>query len=105
MAKTQAFDKYFDEYDNWFVKNKYAFQSELNAIKKVLPVSRKGIEIGIGSGIFAEPLGVLEGIEPSFAMRNKAMQRNINVIDAIAENLPYSNKSKDFAILMDKGDR
>jgi len=100
MPKTQVFDNYSDEYDNWFVKNKYTFQSELNAIKKVLPISEKGIEIGIGSGIFAEPLGIFEGIEPSFAMRNKAMQKNINVIDAIAEKLPYSNKSKDFALLI-----
>lgn len=100
MPKTQAFDNYSDEYDNWFVKNKYTFQSELNAIKKVISGKGNGIEIGIGSGIFAEPLGIFEGIEPSPAMRNKARQRNINVIDAVAENLPYSDKSKDFALMI-----
>ncbi|GAH44210.1 unnamed protein product, partial [marine sediment metagenome] len=75
-------------------------QSELNAIKKVLPINGKGVEIGVGSGIFAEPLGIIEGIEPSQAMRNKAKQRNINVIDAIAENLPYSDRSKDFVLMI-----
>jgi len=100
MPKTKPFDNYSDEYDNWFVKNKYVFQSELNAIKKVLPINGKGVEIGVGSGIFAEPLGIIEGIEPSQAMRNKAKQRNINVIDAIAENLPYSDRSKDFALMI-----
>ncbi len=100
MPKTKPFDNYPDEYDNWFVTNEYAFQSELNAIKKVLPVRGKGIEIGIGSGIFAEPLGITEGIEPSRAMRERAKQRNIKSIDAVAENLPYSDKSIDFALMV-----
>jgi SAM-dependent methyltransferase len=100
MPKTTPFDNYPDEYDNWFVTNKFAFQSELNAIKKVLPVRGRGIEIGLGSGIFAEPLGITEGIEPSRAMREKAKQKNIKVIDTVAENLPYSDKSIDFALMV-----
>ncbi len=100
MPKTKPFDNFANEYDNWFVQNKYAFQSELNAIKKVLPVHGKGVEIGVGSGIFAEPLGITEGIEPSRPMRDKAKQRNIEVVDAVAENLPYSDKSKDFALMI-----
>ena len=100
MPKTKPFDNYSDEYDNWFVENKYAFQSELNAIKKVLPNKGKGVEIGIGSGIFAEPLGIDEGIEPSKAMRKKVKTRNINIVDAVAENLPYPDKSKDFALMV-----
>jgi len=100
MPKTAPFDNFPDEYDNWFVTNKFAFQSELNAIKKVLPVRGKGIEIGVGSGIFAEPLGISEGIEPSRAMRENAKQRNIRAIDAVAENLPYSDKSIDFALMV-----
>ena len=80
MPKTEPFDNYPDEYDNWFVINKYAFQSELNAIKKALPPQGKGIEIGVGSGIFAEPLGITQGIDPSRAMREKAKKRNIKAI-------------------------
>jgi ubiquinone/menaquinone biosynthesis C-methylase UbiE len=100
MPKTAPFDNFPDEYDNWFVINKFAFQSELNAIKSAMPVKGKGIEIGVGSGIFAEPLGISEGIEPSRAMREKAKQRNIRAIDAVAENLPYSDKSIDFALMV-----
>ena len=100
MPKTAPFDNYPDEYDNWFVINKHAFQSELMAVKKVLPSKGKGIEIGVGSGIFAEPLGITEGIEPSRAMREKAKQRNIKAIDAVAENLPYSDKSIDFILMV-----
>ena len=47
MPKTAPFDNFPSEYDNWFVTNKFAFQSELNAIKKVLPVNGRGIEIEV----------------------------------------------------------
>ena len=100
MPKTEPFDHYPDEYDNWFVLHEQAFQSELNAIRKVLPRRGKGIEIGVGSGMFAEPLGITEGIEPSRAMRVRARRRNIRVRDAVAENLPYLDKSIDFALMV-----
>ncbi len=99
MPKTGPFDNYSDEYDDWFIINKYAFQSELNAIKKALPDNGDVVEVGIGSGIFAEPLGIKEGIEPSKAMREKARKRGVGVIDAVAEKLPYADQSKD-AVLM-----
>jgi len=99
MPKTKPFDNHLKEYEIWFVDNYFVFQSELNAIKKVIPHGKIGIEIGIGSGIFAKPLGIDKGIDPSRAMRQKAKERNIN---AIAENLPYSDRSKDFAIMVTK---
>ena len=51
MPKTEPSDNYSDKDDNRFIINKYAFLSELNAIKKVLPDNRDIIEVGIGSGI------------------------------------------------------
>ena len=100
MPKTEPFDQYSDEYDHWFVVNKYAFQSELKAVKSVMPVSGKGVEIGVGSGIFAEPLGIREGVEPSRAMREKAKKKNINAVDGVAECLPFSDSSFDFALMV-----
>jgi SAM-dependent methyltransferase len=100
MPKTEPFDNYSDEYDDWFIINKYAFQSELNAIKKALPENGDAIEVGIGSGIFAAPLGIKEGVDPSETMREKAKNRGISVIDAVAENLPYADKSKDVVLMV-----
>ena len=100
MAKTEPFNNYSDEYDNWFVINKFAFQSELNAIKKALPNNRDIVEIGFGSGIFAEPLGIKEGIEPSEAMREKAVKRGLKAINAVAEKLPYTDNSKNGAVMI-----
>ncbi len=100
MPKTEPFDQHADEYDHWFMVNKYAFQSELKAVKSVIPDSGKGVEIGVGSGIFAEPLGIREGVEPSQTMRKRANKRNINAVDGVAEHLPYSDCSFDFALMI-----
>lgn len=100
MARTRPFDEHLGEYEEWFVNNHYVFESELEAIRKVLPEAGRGIEIGIGSGIFAAPLGIMEGIEPSKPMRAKAEERGLLVMDGIAENLPLVDKTYDFALMV-----
>ncbi len=67
MPKTEVFDKYYMDYDNWFFKNELAYKAELNLIRKLIPKG-KGLEIGVGTGRFAIPFGIQEGIEPSNKM-------------------------------------
>ena len=100
MAKTKAFDKHLPEYEQWFVDNHFVFQSELEAIRSVVPADGNGVEIGVGSGIFASPIGIKEGVEPSQAMRDKAKERSINVIEGVAEKLPYPDESYDYAMML-----
>jgi len=100
MAKTTAFEHHVAEYDNWFVINEFAFQSELIAVKKLLPSAAGVIEIGIGSGIFAVPLGIREGVDPSRAMRQKAEEKGLKVLDAVAEKLPYADASLSGAMMI-----
>jgi ubiquinone/menaquinone biosynthesis C-methylase UbiE len=94
------FDTLADEYEAWFVENKILFQSELLALKQVVPVDKTGVEIGIGSGIFAEQLGIQFGIDPSEIMLEYARKRGLNVQNGVAENLPYENESFDFAVFI-----
>src|SRR4030042_3134838 len=91
------FDIFTEEYEKWFEENENVFQSEILALRKVIPEGKKGIEIGIGSGIFAEQLGIEFGIDPSESMLELARKRNLSVINGYAENLPYSDCSFDFA--------
>ena len=63
-----VFNKYTKEYDSWYDKNKYAYLSEIEAIRKVLPKKGIGLEIGVGTGRFAAPLGIKYGIDPSEKM-------------------------------------
>ena len=91
------FDSLTSEYEKWFIENGNLFQSELLALKQVVPVGKKGVEIGIGSGIFAEKLGIQSGIDPSEKMLAIARKRGRNVVKGVAENLPYPNASFDYA--------
>ena len=64
MAAADVFNDYTEEYEEWFDKNKFAYFSEIEALKKVIPKG-KGLEVGVGTGRFAEPLGIDVGIDPS----------------------------------------
>ena len=52
MNKIDIFDKYTEEYDKWFDVYPWVHQSEVRAVKMLLPQSGKGIEIGTGTGRF-----------------------------------------------------
>ena len=100
MPKTEPFEKYTDRYENWFERNRYVYQSEINAIREILPDFENGVEIGIGSGRFAKPLGIKFGIEPSNEMRKIARIKGIKVVDSVAENLPFKDCSFDLALMV-----
>lgn len=100
MARTEPFDKYLNEYEIWFKKNYYVYESELEAVRHFIPVNKKGIEIGIGTGRFAIPLRIREGVEPSDSMRSYASRFGLKVYDGTAENLPLDDESYDFALMV-----
>jgi len=100
VSKIEPFEKYTDQYENWFEKNRYVYKSEINAIREILPDFKDGIEIGVGSGRFAEPLGIKFGIEPSYKMRKIAQSRGIEAVDSAAENLPFKDCSFDLALMI-----
>jgi len=58
------------------------------------------VEIGIGTGRFAEPLGVEIGVEPSSYMREVAQKRGIKVLDGVAEKLPLKNSIFSFVLMV-----
>jgi len=100
MAKTEPFDNHLKEYEEWFDGNRFVYLSELEAIKKVIPTSGRGIEVGIGSGLFAAPLGIKEGCDPSDEMRSKAEKRELTTTKCVAENLPYKSSSVDYVLMV-----
>jgi ubiquinone/menaquinone biosynthesis C-methylase UbiE len=100
MAKIESFDKYSKEYDEWFIKNHDIYQAELNVIKSLIPSDASGVEIGVGSGRFALPLGIKIGVEPSNKMAEISRKRGIQVYEAVAEQLPFNNKTFDFALMV-----
>lgn len=100
MEKIEPFERFTLRYEDWFEKNKYAYQSELLGIKTVLIEDKRNIEIGVGSARFAAPLGIRVGIDPSKRMLNLALKKGIFVIEAVAENLPFRERSFSFALMI-----
>ena len=100
MARVDSFDKNVDRYDSWFDRNRLAYESELEAIKALLSRSGKGLEIGVGTGLFAAPLGVRFGIDPSMNMVRAAMRRGVEVILGAGENLPCKEGSFDILLMV-----
>ena len=95
-----VFDKNTFEYDQWFERHSVIYQSELSAVRQAIPKNKKGIEIGVGTGRFSQPLGIEHGIEPSENMAQLAEERGITVYRAVAEHLPLKNESFDFALMV-----
>jgi SAM-dependent methyltransferase len=100
MPKTQPFDEYPDEYEEWFETNRPVYLSEIDAVRHFVPAGKKGIEIGIGTGRFALPLGIKEGVEPSAPMREFATRQGLTVYKGVAEALPLPDQSYDFALMV-----
>ena len=100
MALVEAFEKHAPEYEAWFEKNPLVYESELRAIKEVLPERGEGIEVGVGSGRFASRLGIKLGIDPSKKMRTLSRSRGVAAIDGVAENLPFDDCRFHFVLMV-----
>ncbi len=100
MPGVESFDKNVKQYEQWFVDHPFAYVSELHAVRALLPATGNGIEIGVGSGRFAAPLGIRMGIEPSQAMTALAEKKGIEVLSGVAENIPCKDVEFDFALMV-----
>jgi ubiquinone/menaquinone biosynthesis C-methylase UbiE len=89
------FQKTWKSYDDWFDTHPALYQSELAALKKLAPTGA-GIEIGVGTGRFAAPLGVRFGLDPAVKMLRLAKKRGISVVQGVGESLPFKDESFDF---------
>lgn len=98
--KLSVFDQHAAEYDKWYDKHHIAFQAELLALAQVVPFHQNGVEIGVGTGRFAQALHIPIGVEPAENMAKIAETRELEVLRATAENLPFEDEMFDFALLV-----
>lgn len=99
MRKAEPFEAHTDRYERWFEEYEYAYRSELDAVGRLLPEGH-GLEIGVGSGRFAGPLGIEIGIDPAGAMVERARERGVEVVRGVAEALPFVDDAFSFALLV-----
>jgi len=102
MPTIEPFERHTDRYDRWFESHRAAFESELAAVRSLLPgdESASAVEIGVGSGQFAAPLDVDLGVDPSPAMLERAHDRGIAPIRGVAEALPLRADSVAVALMV-----
>ena len=93
LSAISAFDSMASEYDSWFKnKGKLVFAIEIRALEQVLPpLPKPWLEIGVGSGRFAQALGIETGLDPSPELLKIAKSRGINTLLSKGEKAPFKN--------------
>ncbi len=97
--------KLIEEYDKWYDEYNHIFQSELSALMealKGLPNLRElnSIEIGVGTGRFAEALGIKYGLDPSEEALRIARKRGVKIVKGVAEALPFPPEYFDLVLFI-----
>lgn len=96
------FDEFASEYDAWFdEEGRRIFFVELKALQKLLPnLPKPWIEIGVGSGRFAQALGIETGIDPSARLVKMSIKRGIKAFVASGEHRLFDEESFGTAFLI-----
>ena len=79
ITEVSPFDDLASAYDAWFdEEGKLIFAIEVPAFHEVLPsLPKPWLEVGVGSGRFAQALGIATGVDPSIKLLEMARQRGI----------------------------
>jgi SAM-dependent methyltransferase len=100
MPKAGPFERHTDRYEAWFEDHEDAYQSELDALGRLVEPTGDGLEIGVGSGRFADPLGIDVGVDPAEQMLRRSRKRGIDVVRGVAESLPFADGVFDTALIV-----
>jgi SAM-dependent methyltransferase len=100
MARIGPFEAHHERYERWFEAHQAAYVSELLALRSFIPWTGHGLEIGVGTGRFAGPLGVPVGLDPSDAMLARAAARGIETVKGTAEALPFPDGFFEYALVV-----
>lgn len=97
------FDREADAYDAWYESSEGSalFRAELDAIRPIITAAgRLGLELGTGTGRFAEQLGIGVGVDPAPAALQIAQRRGILGVAAVGEHLPFRNQVFDYVAVI-----
>jgi SAM-dependent methyltransferase len=94
-SKIRAFDSLAWAYDSWFEEEgRLIFASEVEALRQALPLlPRPWIEVGVGSGRFAQALGIDIGLDPSSGLLKIARNRGARALLGRGEEAPFKDGS------------
>ena len=81
-TRVSLFDNLALVYDAWFEgEGKVTFAIETLAFQEILPsVPKPWLEVGVGSGRFAQALGIETGVDPSIKLVEMARKRGVTAL-------------------------
>lgn len=104
MPRIAPFEEHAERYDAWFVDHAEAYDAELRAVAELVPARRRALpalEVGVGSGRFAAPLGIGLGLDPSSRMLRLARERGVEaVVAGVGEALPFGDGCVELVLLV-----
>ena len=98
--RRRVFEEFAADYDRWFDDHAKVYQAQLRLMERAVPRQGRTLEIGVGSGRFAAPLGTGYGIDPSLPLARMAKNRGVEIALALGEHLPYRQDSFDAVLMM-----
>jgi SAM-dependent methyltransferase len=99
-ATRRVFEEHAADYDRWFDDNAGIYRTQLRLLSMAVPTQGHGLEVGVGSGLFAAPLGIRCGLDPALPLAKMAKGRGVDVAIGVGEHLPYRSGSFDYALMM-----
>jgi SAM-dependent methyltransferase len=100
LVNPDPYEHQAEDYDRWYKRNRVAYLSELRALEYLIPRFRSGLEVGVGTGRFAGPLGVAVGLDPSPSMMEAARRRGVLPVRGVAERLPFGDEKFDLVLMV-----
>ena len=92
------FDTESARYDAWFdsPEGHPIFAQEMVCLRELIGTAEgRWLEVGVGTGRFAQGLGIRQGIDPSFAVLAHASRRGIRTQAGYGENSTHEKDTKD----------
>jgi len=102
LPRSRDFEDLAARYDAWFEEHGLAYLSELEAVRRLLPPRGTflGLEVGVGTGRFAAPLGIQVGVDPALEVLKLVKRRGVEAVRAVGELLPFRDKAFDLVLLV-----
>lgn len=97
-----SFDGLADRYDEWYESPEGAavFREEVTCLRSLCPKCRgRWLEVGVGTGRFASEMGIVEGLDPSPKMLERAARRGVRIHAGAAEHLPFPDGAFDGVLM------
>ncbi len=89
-----VFDELAARYDAWYdsPRGRALFEVEVDCLRPLLDVTgQPRLEVGVGSGRFAEALSIGFGLDPAWTPLELATCRSVNVVGGLGERLPFAD--------------